>query len=395
MASRAQSVVVSYVAWDTSANTPKSGDLANHTLRWVKDGTASAPTNSASEIDPTNAPGVYKLTLTGTETTCDVGTLCGKSSTANVVIIPITISFELLPTYAIGTNGSIATIDGTGRVSSDVTAINSSALSGNNATLRLKSLDIQNSTGTAVIAKSTGSNGYGIDVAGHGSAHGTRMVGGTNSSGDGGSGIYLSGGMGATNYTGGHGLSLSGGDVVSNGTGGSGLYAESGSGSSSGSGFKVYSDFGHAISIESPNGSGMYIQGREGVTMFGENIGLNIESVTGIGALAQSGVGYAVYVDGKTYGVGVSRPKKNVAITNFMFPMFDATTKKPKAGLTVNSERAIDGNAFAPCSGTAVGLGNGVYRINLSSSDMDGDKVMLRFTATDADDQLIEIFTQD
>jgi len=94
MASRGQSLTVAYVAWDTSNNAGKTGDGANHTLRWIKDGTSAAPANSPSEVDPTNAPGVYKITLTAGECTCDVGVLAGKSATANIVVIPLTVTFE-------------------------------------------------------------------------------------------------------------------------------------------------------------------------------------------------------------------------------------------------------------------------------------------------------------
>lgn len=88
------------------------------------------------------------------------------------------------------------------------------------------------------------------------------------------------------------------------------------------------------------------------------------------------------------------RPTKNTGLDNFMFPMFDATTKTPKAGLTVTAERAIDGNPFSPCSNAAVELSNGVYRVSLSAGDLNGDKIMFRFSATGADDQLVEIITQ-
>jgi hypothetical protein len=82
------------MAWDTSANAGKTEDNANFTLRWIKDGTAAAPTNSCSEIDATNLPGIYKITLTAAECTCLIGTLAGKSSTAGVVIIPVTVPFR-------------------------------------------------------------------------------------------------------------------------------------------------------------------------------------------------------------------------------------------------------------------------------------------------------------
>lgn len=102
MASRGQSVTVTYVAWNTSTNQGQTLDAANHVIRLVKDGTSAAPTNAASEVDSTNAPGVYKLTLTTTEATADCVVVCGKSSTANVSIMPLVIMFEQLPTAAGG-----------------------------------------------------------------------------------------------------------------------------------------------------------------------------------------------------------------------------------------------------------------------------------------------------
>lgn len=125
MASRGQSITVTYVAWDTSANAGKTADVGNHTLRVVKDGTSAAPTNSPAEVDATNAPGVYKLVLTATECTADCVIVCGKSSTANVSIMPITVTFEQLPTAAPTSAGGVrdaAFINGV--ATSSVTTIN-------------------------------------------------------------------------------------------------------------------------------------------------------------------------------------------------------------------------------------------------------------------------------
>ena len=79
--------VLYYRAWDTANNAYKTGDVANHTLRWNKDGTAAATTNSPSEVDATNQPGLYKVTLTATEMQCESGCLGGKSSTSNIVLV--------------------------------------------------------------------------------------------------------------------------------------------------------------------------------------------------------------------------------------------------------------------------------------------------------------------
>lgn len=118
MATRGVSITVTYLAWDTAANAPKTNDVANHTLRWLKDGTPAAPTNAASEVDATNAPGVYKVTTTTTEADANLGRLAGKSSTANVVIIPSAeIQFERLPDAAPGAAGGVLTAGtGTGQI---------------------------------------------------------------------------------------------------------------------------------------------------------------------------------------------------------------------------------------------------------------------------------------
>jgi hypothetical protein len=116
MASRGQALTLTYVAWDRTANAGKTGDAGNHTLRWIKDGTAAAPAATPQEIDAVHVPGLYRIALTGTECTCHLGVLAGSSSTAGVTIVPVTISFEQLPTAAAGTNGGLPTVDANNRI---------------------------------------------------------------------------------------------------------------------------------------------------------------------------------------------------------------------------------------------------------------------------------------
>ena len=108
MATRGVEMTVSFLAWDTAANAAKTGDSGNFTLRWIKDGTASAPTNSVSEIDATNCPGIYTLVITSTEADANLGCLAGKSSTADVSLIPTIIQFERLPDAAPGASTGLA-----------------------------------------------------------------------------------------------------------------------------------------------------------------------------------------------------------------------------------------------------------------------------------------------
>jgi len=83
-------ITVCYQAWDTTAGTAKTGDAANHTLRGVGDGSEFTPSSpSITEVDSTNLPGVYKASLTAGENNYNAVLLGGKSSTANVVITPV------------------------------------------------------------------------------------------------------------------------------------------------------------------------------------------------------------------------------------------------------------------------------------------------------------------
>lgn len=106
------------------------------------------------------------------------------------------------------------------------------------------------------------------------------------------------------------------------------------------------------------------------------------------------------HVTAGTFGEGVLlastiRPKKNTALNNFPFMMVDGTDfVTPETGLTVTAERSLDGAAFGACTNTPTEVGNGAYKINLSASDMNGDSVMLKFTATGAAQRNVTILTQ-
>lgn len=102
-------VTVQYVAWDTSANAGKTGDVANHTLRIISDGTASAPAASPAEIDATNCPGVYKIIIAAGENDGNFMTLAGASSTANISLIPISWTNKVNVTQ-VGGSAAAATI---------------------------------------------------------------------------------------------------------------------------------------------------------------------------------------------------------------------------------------------------------------------------------------------
>ena len=89
------------------------------------------------------------------------------------------------------------------------------------------------------------------------------------------------------------------------------------------------------------------------------------------------------------------RIKKNTALANFMFLMVDSTDHiTPKTGLTITSTRSIDGAAFAACANVAAEVANGMYKISLAATDLNGDVIAFKFTGgATADDRLLTVIT--
>ena len=80
------SQLVAVTAWDVVANAPKIGDAANITAQISLDGGATAATNDTNptELDATDAPGVYIFSMTQAETNADLVILHAVSSTADI-----------------------------------------------------------------------------------------------------------------------------------------------------------------------------------------------------------------------------------------------------------------------------------------------------------------------
>lgn len=120
MALRNASLTVNFTVWNTVTNTGQTGDVANLTLRLIKDGgLPAAPTNSISEPDSINMRGVYEIVLTATEMDANFIALAGESSTGDVVVIPTYIHTErgVLPLVAPATSGGLPTVDANNRIS--------------------------------------------------------------------------------------------------------------------------------------------------------------------------------------------------------------------------------------------------------------------------------------
>lgn len=87
--------------------------------------------------------------------------------------------------------------------------------------------------------------------------------------------------------------------------------------------------------------------------------------------------------------------KKNTALANFAFEMTDSTNHNPAPSKTVTVTRSIDGGAFgATTAGTATEVSNGMYEIDLSASDRNGDVITLRMVAGGCDDLFITLLME-
>jgi len=86
--------------------------------------------------------------------------------------------------------------------------------------------------------------------------------------------------------------------------------------------------------------------------------------------------------------------RKNTALPDFEFEMIDALDHvSPKTGLTVTAERSIDGGAYAACANSPSEVSDGTYTIDLDASDLNGELITFKFTATGADQTKIEVRT--
>lgn len=126
MATRAKAFTAHIYAYDSATGAPKTGDSANITPRLAKDGTSAAlTTTTVTELDATNFPGAYKVSISGTEADCDALVVGGKSSTSGVYIVPTVYQMERLPDAAPDAAGGVrdvARVAGTAQTARDLGA---------------------------------------------------------------------------------------------------------------------------------------------------------------------------------------------------------------------------------------------------------------------------------
>ena len=86
--------------------------------------------------------------------------------------------------------------------------------------------------------------------------------------------------------------------------------------------------------------------------------------------------------------------QKNTAVTGIEFLMVDSTDDiSGKTGLTLTATRSIDKGAFGSITGTTGEVANGMYFVDPSAADLNGNIITFRFTGTGANDTFLTIAT--
>ena len=90
--------------------------------------------------------------------------------------------------------------------------------------------------------------------------------------------------------------------------------------------------------------------------------------------------------------------KRNTAYSNFHFMMFDSTTGAGKTGLSSFTKKVIiDNGSAADIAGSVTEVDStnfpGLYRVSLTSGEMNGTNITLRFAATGAKDSEFTLVT--
>jgi hypothetical protein len=96
-------VVITIRIWDVINGAWKTGDAANITVRGTGDGAGYTPSSpSITEIDATNNPGAYSVSLTAAENNYSVNEIGGKTSTSGCVLLGFQWTNESTATLAAG-----------------------------------------------------------------------------------------------------------------------------------------------------------------------------------------------------------------------------------------------------------------------------------------------------
>ncbi len=126
-------------AWDNDNATWKTGYQASITARGCGDGTEFTPAGSVSQVDATNFPGLYKITLTDAENDYNVNAIGGSAADSTITIhgmewinLPLDFSSTQKSSLNACTPASVTTV--TGNVNGSVDSVTDAVSVGSIAT---------------------------------------------------------------------------------------------------------------------------------------------------------------------------------------------------------------------------------------------------------------------
>jgi hypothetical protein len=158
--------------------------------------------------------------------------------------------------------------------------------------------------------------------------------------------------------------------------------------------------FGFSVTVGTVNDKTGYSLSSAGLAAIWDRLTSALTTVGSIGKLIVDNLNAAVgtintNVATLITAIGGWRIKKNTALNNFEFFMVLASDGVTGAtGKTVTAQRSIDGGAVAACANAASEVGSGIYKINLATSDLNGDVITFIFTAALCNATVITIITQ-
>jgi hypothetical protein len=156
----------------------------------------------------------------------------------------------------------------------------------------------------------------------------------------------------------------------------------------------VISGNGHGF-CTSGGGTGHGILAQSGTGATGDGARFEARSTNGNGVnCIKTGTGIDLKASDHSDGTWGHSVKKNTAIAKYKFVMLHETTGDPEPGLTVTAVKKLDAAAAWSAmsgSGTIVDNGSGVYSIDISQADSNGDTGVWKFTAPGAKATIISL----
>jgi hypothetical protein len=326
-------------AFTASTNLPLSGDAGNITAYYNLDwaGVTVLTDTSATELDSTNAKGYYQFDLTQGETNGNTIVFSAKSNTSGVVVIAVPACVQTVPA-----NYTLESIDSNGRL--DIIKI-----AGTTQTARDigASVLLSNGTGAGQLKLASG---Y-VAMTWADIAAPTTTVGL--------SGTTVLAATTAVNLT----NAPTAGDFTA--TMKTSLNAAT-----------------PAVTVSDKTG-------------FALTAAYDPAKTAAQAATALTNVTWTDARAGYIDNLNALKIKKNTALAAFPFLMvLSSDHVTPATGLSVTATRSLDGAAFGACANAVTELANGVYIINLAAADLNGNTVVLKFTAATADQRTIVIATE-